>query len=98
MRISSGMAEIGFNALHGSRIASEQFYVWPLYNAGKVESIHSVTRRTESNVTYSKPSQEDRERIMDLARDRSFNEYSPSGKIGRPAAGFQPGSLFDAIV
>jgi hypothetical protein len=98
MRISSGMAEIGFNPVQGSRIASEQFYVWPLYNAGRVESIRGVTRRTESNVIYSKPSLQDREKILELAKERSFNEYSPSGRIGRPHAGLQPGSLFDAIV
>jgi hypothetical protein len=97
MRISSGMAEIGFNNLSGSRIASEQFYVWPLYNAGRVESIHGVTRRTESNIIYTKPSQEDREKIMDLAKERSFNEYSSAGRIGGAHIGLQPGSLFDAI-
>jgi hypothetical protein len=98
MRISSGMADIGFNTLPGSRIASERFYVWPLYNAGRVESIRGVTRRTESNAVYSKPSPEGREKILDLAKDRSYHEYSPSGRIGGPHTGLQPGSLFDAIV
>jgi hypothetical protein len=100
MRISSGMAEIGFNPASGSRIASEQFYVWPLYNAGKVENIRGVTRRTESNAIYTKPSQQDREKILDLAKNtgHSFNEYSPSGRADRPHAGLLPGSLFDAIV
>lgn len=92
------MAEMHFNNLPGMRIAAEKFYIWPLYNAGRVESIQGVTRRTESNAIYSKPSQEDRERIMDLAKNRSFNEYSPAGRIGRSNAGLQPGSLFDAIV
>ena len=97
MRISTGMAEISFQNIPGSRIASEQFYVWPLYNAGRVESIHGVTRRTDSNITYTKPSQEDREKIMGLANERSFNEYSSAGRIGRAHGGLQPGSLFDAI-
>lgn len=98
MRISSGFAEIGFNMTGSQRIASEQFYVWPLYNAGKVENIHSVTRRTESNVTYMKPSPQDRVRIMDLSKDSSMKEYSASGKLQSPVHGIQPGSLFDAIV
>ncbi len=97
MRISSGMAEIGFAAQGGQRIASERLYVWPLYNAGQVENIHGVARRTESNILYAKPSPEDRNRIMDLAKDRSFSEYSSSGRIGRNGAGLQPGALFDAI-
>lgn len=97
MRISSGMAEIGFNNLPGMRVASEQFYVWPLYNAGRVESIQGVTRRTESNVIYSKPSPSDHDRIIDLAKDRSCSEYSATGRTGRAHCGLQPGSLFDAI-
>lgn len=97
MRISSGMAEIGFSNLPGMRVASERFFVWPLYNAGRVESIQGVTRRMESNVIYSKPSQPDHDRIMDFARDRSFSEYSPAGRTGRAHCGIQPGALFEAI-
>ena len=85
------MAEIGFAAQGGQRIASERFYVWPLYNAGRVENIHGVARRTESNILYAKPSPEDRNRIMDLAKDRSFSEYSPSGRIGRTRCGSAAG-------
>ena len=98
MRISTGIAEIGFTVPGSQRITSEQFYVWPLYNAGRVENIHGVTRRTDSNITYTKPSPEDRDRIMNLSRDRSLKEYSITGKLRNPANGIQPGSLFEAIV
>ncbi len=98
MRISSGLAEIGFGIHQGGRIASEKFYVWPLYNAGRVETIHGVTRRTESNGIYTKPSPEDRDRIMNLAKEQTENEYSPSGRISKTPPGIRPGSLFEAIV
>ncbi len=97
MRISSGMAEIGFANPLNNRIASEKFFVWPLYNAGKVENIHGVTRRTESNITYSKPSSEDRDRLLAIMNDNSHREYSPAGTFTRSSLGIQPGSFFDAI-
>jgi hypothetical protein len=91
------MAEIGYGNVLNSRIASEKFFVWPLYSAGRVEDIHGVTRRTESNITYSKPSPEDRDKLLTLMNDNSLREYSPAGTIKRSATGIQPGSFFDAI-
>jgi hypothetical protein len=97
MRISSGMAEIGYGNLLSSRIASEKFYIWPLYNSGRVENIHGVTRRTESNITYSKPSSEDRDKLLAAMNDNSLQEYSPAGKYHRRSFGIHPGSFFDAL-
>ena len=96
MRISSGMAEINFGN-PPNRIASEKFYVWPLYNAGRVETIHGVMRRTESNVTYSKPTTEDRDRLLAMMNDNPQKEYSPAGTLRAKTYGIQPGSFFDAI-
>jgi hypothetical protein len=98
MRISSGIAEIGLSRLTDNRIASEKFYLWPLYNAGKVQEIHGVTRWTDSNAVYTKPSSEDREKILALSRDNTNLEYSSYGNISKAASGIRPGSLFDAIV
>jgi hypothetical protein len=97
MRISTGMAEIGFANPLNNRIASEKFFVWPLYNAGKVENIHGVTRRTESNIAYSKPTPEDRDRLLAMMDDHSQKEYSPAGTLRATTYGIQPGSFFDAI-
>ena len=91
------MAEIGFSGMVNSKIASEKFYVWPLYNAGRVENIHGVTRRTESNITYSKPSPEDHDKMLNLMKSNSHQEYSPSGISRKTAIGIQPGSFFDAL-
>lgn len=96
MRISAGMAEIGF-VNQNAKIASEKFFVWPLYNAGRVENIHGVTRRTESNITYAKPSPEDRDKMLALYKDNSMREYSSAGTFTQTARAIQPGSFFDAI-
>jgi hypothetical protein len=98
MRISTGLAEIGFAGYADNRIASEKFYLWPQYNAGRVNQIRGVTRHTESNVIYSKPLGEDRDKIMELSRDRSGFEYTNTGRADRHASGIRPGALFDAIV
>ncbi|HOT46331.1 MAG TPA: hypothetical protein PLM53_10655 [Spirochaetota bacterium] len=97
MRISAGLAEIGFANPLNNRIASEKFFVWPLYNAGKVEDIHGVTRRTESNIAYSKPTPEDHDRLLAMMKDNPQKEYSPAGTLRAAACGIQPGSFFDAI-
>ena len=98
MKISTGISEIGFNNLYANRTASEKFYIWPVYNAGHVDRIHGVARRTESNAVYSMPVAEDREKILAHVNDFTNREYSSSGKINRSYPAVQPGSLFDAIV
>ena len=96
MRISSGISEIGFNYGSGNRVVSEKFYVWPMYNAGRVEQIHSVAKRTEFNAMYSKPTAEDRQRVFSMYCDNSSFEYTSRGSRER-ADSAVPGSLFDAI-
>jgi hypothetical protein len=98
MKISTGISEIGFNSLINNRISSETFYVWPQYNAGQIDKIQGVVRRTESNVIYSKPLPEEREKLLAHANDYANREYSSTGKVNRSYPAIQPGSLFDAIV
>ncbi len=98
MKISTGMAEISFLRSQNSRITSENFYVWPQYNAGRVDKIQGVIRETESNVIYSKPLPEDREKLLAQAANSAERGYSSTGKMDRSSARLLPGSLFDAIV
>jgi hypothetical protein len=98
MNISSGISEINFHSYTKGTSASEKVYIWPAYNNGKVESIHSVLKRTENNAVYTKPSPEERERIMDMIKNSKQYEYSSDGNIARNRFVLQPGSLFDAIV
>ncbi len=98
MKISTGMAEISFLNSQNRRITSESFYVWPQYNAGKVDKIQGVIRETESKVIYSKPLPEEREKLLAQAANSADRGYSSTGKMENPGARLLPGSLFDAIV
>ncbi len=97
MRISTGIAELSFQNLQGTRPAADKFFVWPLYNAGRIDSIHGVSRRTESNALYLKPTPEDRDHILSIAKNHSEKEYYSSGRIGNTPAWVRPGSLFEAL-
>ncbi len=96
MRISSGIAEINLQSYRNSRVESSKTYVWPVYNAGKVEQIRGITRRTESNIVYSKPTVEDADKLYQMATSGSMNEYTSTGTQAIKL-GIEPGTLFDAI-
>ncbi len=98
MNISTGISEINFRSYAKGASASEKIYIWPAYNNGKVDSIHSVLKKTENNVVYTKPSPEERDRIMDLIKNTKQYEYTSDGIVARNRFVLQPGSLFDAIV
>jgi hypothetical protein len=97
MRISSGISEIHFHTPMDSARPSERVFIWPLYNAGRVERLHGITRQTESNAIYAKPSSDDREKILMTLSSRSEVTYTDRGSQ-RSHQLFGPGSLFDAVV
>lgn len=98
MRISSGVAEIGVSTIHGNRMIAEKAFVWPVYDAGSVNRIRGVTRRTDSNVTYTKPSPEDHIELLQKADGFIELEYTPKGTIARKnSLAYQPGAFFDAL-
>jgi len=96
MRISSGISEIYFHN-PANDIKSERVFVWPVYNAGRIENIHGITRQTQSNVIYAKPSNEDKEKILTHYSARPEETYTQKGNR-QPLQTFQPGTLFDALV
>ncbi|MBN2158058.1 MAG: hypothetical protein JW807_01590 [Spirochaetes bacterium] len=97
MRISAGIAEINVNNPAAPERASERFYVWPAYNAGRVQQVRGLTRRPEPEILYIKPSPEERDSILGMSKERSHHEYLPTGRIGRTAPYIRPGSLFEAL-
>ena len=98
MKISTGTSEIGFYQSQSNRIASEKFYMWPQYRAGKIDEIRGVVRKTESNYIYSKPLPEEREKLLSQAGDFADRGYSSTGKVNGSGTALLPGSFFDAIV
>lgn len=99
MKISAGLAEINAIQTSGKIGKTEKAFVWPVYNAGKVERIHSFARRTESNAYYSKPSNEDHLKLLDIYMQSEETEYTKSGITSKKTAISQPsGNFFDAVV
>lgn len=98
MKISDGLSVINFNSYQSGRVNSERFYVWPVYGEGKVEKIHGVTRRTDSNAVYSKPLPEEHNRLIGLAKNTIEPEYMRNGRIQSRSPIPEHGTFFDAIV
>ena len=96
MQISSGISEINF--FNTNKVSTEKIYSWPLYNSGKVDKIHSITRRTETNNTYTKPSFEDKEKLIGISLQQTHSEYNSKGLKIKNLSAIPPGSLFNAIV
>ena len=96
MRISSGISEINF--FNKNNIKTQKTYLWPLYNGGQVNKIRSITRRTETNLSYTKPSFEDKEKLIDISLRQDQSEYNSKGLKLNNLTLIPPGSLFDAIV
>jgi len=96
MKISTGMAEI--YTLNPNRVVSEKLFTWPVYDAGKVNHIRGVARRTDNHATYTKPTAEDHVKLLDSLRSSSYREYAPTGRsTGVRYSSYQPGSFFDAL-
>ena len=69
----------------------------PSSGEGKVQKIRGVIRRTDSNAIYSKPLNEDRDKVLD--QYSSFHrEYNSRGNILKKHVNSEPGMLFDALV
>lgn len=96
MNISGGISEITFSSQAGSASRPGKIYLWPNYNAGRVNQIRGVVNKTESNIIYSKPLGED---IVKVIRDHaeSPRHYTSAGSIQKGSTGTYPGMLFDAI-
>ncbi|HEY1407009.1 MAG TPA: hypothetical protein VF857_10405 [Spirochaetota bacterium] len=77
---------------------AEKVYLWPVYNAGKVDPVYRVTRELEGQVTYTKPTPEERDRLLSMNASTNPNEgYTASG-VRKKANPFTPGTFFDAYV
>lgn len=96
MRISSGLSEINF--FNKNNITTQKSYLWPLYNNGQVDKIRSISRRTDTNLFYTKPSFEDKEKLIDISIRQNQSEYNSRGLKTKNLNLIPPGSLFDALV
>ena len=95
MRISSGMAEISSpQAAQGAR----KTWLWPVYDAGKVDPVFRVTREIDGKGYYTKPTPEERERLLGMMAESRAQTYTPTGGIVQSGdVRFRPGTFFDAM-
>ena len=96
MNISGGIAEISFKGYTGNIPAPKKVYLWPNYDAGSVEKIRGVVKRTESNIIYSKPLDDDRDKVLKNNLESS-KQYTSTGNIQKGGLGTYPGMLFEVI-
>lgn len=95
MRISSGLAEINLSSVNKQK----KVYLWPEYKNAKISRIKKVSRKTEGNAIYTKPVEEEKDKIFKQASMPRDQIYQNNGSQ-KPAlyTGIKPGSFFDAIV
>ena len=97
MRISSGIAEI-MNLSTSAGLKLEKTFTWPVYNNGTVNKIHGVTRRTDSSAVYTKPLNDDHNKLLRLSMTAAESEYTAKGDVvTRNALTATPGSFFNAL-
>lgn len=98
MKISSGMSEISINTYNNGKVNTEKISVWPVYDAGVVNKIQGVVKWTDTNAAYFKPSEEEKEKIMNSYFQDKEQSYNRKGSVTSMSNIVRPGSLFDAIV
>jgi hypothetical protein len=92
------MAEIVAFPLNRARGLTEKAYIWPVYDAGKLDHIHGVTQRTESNGIYAKPLPEEHIRLLQELREAPPAHYSARGLMSdKRLLAYTPGTFFDAL-
>jgi hypothetical protein len=96
MNIGNGISEIttpGTAAIYGS----QKVYLWPVYNAGKIDPVFRVAREIDGHIYYKKTKPEDRPSILADAGKSSVETYGANGARNR-ALMTPSGALFDAYV
>jgi hypothetical protein len=95
MKISQGISEISLS--HPANIRPGKAYLWPVYDAGKVDPIFRVSRELDGKIFYSKPAPSERDRLLQSDHTVYDNSYSSQG-TRRKISAFLPGTFFDAYV
>lgn len=95
MNISTGLSEISFNRMSDTSPVSNKAYIWPGYNAGKVQKVTKAPEYRGEPV-YFKPSEEKKNEIMKLVSNPE-PAYNSDGRVQKARPYVEPGSLFTAF-
>ncbi|MGL4370259.1 MAG: hypothetical protein ACRCUT_11410 [Spirochaetota bacterium] len=98
MRISTGLAEI-YTPRTDAASPATRTYLWPVYDAGKVDPVFRVTREIDGQGFYTKPTPEEKERLLNMMQSRkTAASYNAAGGIAHAGDHiFKPGTFFDAM-
>lgn len=95
MNISNGLSEISFRRSGETSTVSNKAYLWPGYNAGKVQKITKAPEFRGEPV-YFKPTEDKKNEIMNLISNQEPG-YNSSGRVQNTRPYIEPGSLFTAL-
>jgi len=95
MKISNGLSEISLNRFSETSPVSKKTYIWPEYNAGKVQKIEKAPQFRGEPI-YFKPDEAKRDEIMNLISNMEPS-YTSKGKMQASHPYIEPGSLFSAL-
>jgi predicted class III extradiol MEMO1 family dioxygenase len=95
MKISGGISEVSLNSIIGSS-KPDKIYLWPNYDAGKVERVDKIVERPHADYYYSKPTEAEKYKLLDIM-NTNMKEYSSNGSINKKVI-LPPGSFFEALV
>lgn len=95
MNISTGLSEISFNRSGETKAASNKAYIWPGYNAGKVQKITKAPEFRGEPV-YFKPTEDKKNEILNLISSQE-PAYNSNGRVQNSRPYIEPGSLFTAF-
>jgi len=95
MNISNGLSEISFRRSAETPSASNKAYIWPGYNAGKVQKI-TKSPEFHGEPVYFKPTEAKKNEIMNLISNQE-PAYNANGRVQNSHPYIEPGSLFTAF-
>jgi hypothetical protein len=96
MNISSSISQVIYQTQLPGKILLKKAYLWPEYNAGKVQSIAPVHEKHEPDLAYIKRnSYNPKENI--LLNSPKDSGYNFKGNIFSIPDSYTPGSIFEAL-
>ncbi len=97
MNISSSISQVIYQTQLPGKILLKRAYLWPEYNAGKVQSISHIHEKHEPNLNYIKRSSYDPAQENLFLNAPKDTEYNLKGNILIVPNNYTPGSLFEAL-
>ncbi len=97
MRISDGVSAIVFSPVPNAKSVYEKVYLWPVYNAGRINKVDTVHGRIRSGDRYSIPFE--RNHLLNHSTQNTADrEYTSRGRVEiRSTSTSIRGHLFDAL-